>query len=298
LFELSFGRALGEQRLRWRLEDNPAGAAMLGLAWVGSTLVAASAHHPVTLHVSGRDLRSAFVGMVMTHPQYRGQGLFRELIRRTWGHLGQSGVSLVWGFPNSISHSRFMRDLHAVDIHEVPTLRLLLGAKTSLPARSGAVEELTGFDDRFDDLWARVRDNHQAIAKRDRQHLQWRYVQNPSERYRIFAYVSTGDVLGYAVLKHYRQEVQVVDLLTAPEIEVGVQLLSQAAHVGLESSASAVGLWLAVARPLHWELEKLGFRNGAPITYLGAMVLRPELLEIDVYDYRHWYLTMGDSDVF
>jgi hypothetical protein len=57
-------------------------------------------------------------------------------------------------------------------------------------------------------------------------------------------------------------------------------------------------MWLNVHLPLHRELEKHGFANNGPITYLGGKLLLPISGERDIYEYQNWYITMGDSDVF
>jgi hypothetical protein len=212
--------------------------------------------------------------------------------------MAESGMVMVWGFPNAQSHRGFCRDLGWSDIYEVPTLRLPLPADRSFLAPSHNAIELGRFDERFDRLWEQVRDEHPIIAQRDRRHLQWRYAENPAARYRILAYVENGDVLGYAVFKRYAQELQIVDLLTVPDVEIGLHLVLNVAQAAYEASAAAVSLWLNVGQPLHWALEKLGFRTGEPITYLGGLVLQPSFRASRLYDYHRWYLTMGDSDVF
>jgi len=103
---------------------------------------------------------------------------------------------------------------------------------------------------------------------------------------------------GYAVFKRYRNELQVVDVLTIKDSTVGQQLISQIGRIALQERAEAVSLWLNVTHPLHRTLEKLGFRNGDPVTYFGGLILRPSIFDDRVYDYRNWYITMGDSDVY
>ena len=57
-------------------------------------------------------------------------------------------------------------------------------------------------------------------------------------------------------------------------------------------------MWLSVVHPLHRALERLGFRNEGPVTYLGARLLRPLPPGSNLFDFRDWYFTMGDSDVY
>lgn len=298
LFHQSYGRDLSAQSWTWRFRDNSAGPGIIYLSWDGDILAAHYAVTSVVLRINGQDWLTGLSGTTMTHPNYRGHGLFPELARRTYAHMAKSGMALVWGFPNVLSHRGFVRNLKWIDIYEIPALHLSLTSRLSLPAPSGNVVELDRFDERFDYLWDHVKDDYLIIPKRDRKHLEWRYVQNPAERYQILACIKAESVLGYAVFKRYQEELQVVDILAVQDIDVGMQLISRVARIGLEASAVAVSLWLNVTHPLHHALEKLGFRNGEPITYFGGLALQPDLPVAELYDFRNWYLTMGDSDVF
>ncbi|MEM2001563.1 MAG: GNAT family N-acetyltransferase [Candidatus Methanomethylicaceae archaeon] len=298
LFRHSYGRELAEQAWAWRFRDNPAGPAVIELAWDGNTLVAHYAVSLVVLRVNGNEWLTGLSGTTMTHPNYRGRGLFPLLARRTYARMAALNMPIVWGFPNRISHRGFARDLNWVDIWEVPTFRLSLRRDLPITTVRENVVELEDFDERFTQLWERVKDDYQVIVKRDRRYLNWRYVQNPTERYRILAYLDGEDLLGYAVLKRHKEELHVVDLLALRGTDIGEQLISRAAQIALEDSVSAVSLWLNPTHPLHWALEILGFQNEGPVTYFGGLVLCPDLVGTMVYDYRKWYLTMGDSDVY
>ncbi|UCC76253.1 MAG: GNAT family N-acetyltransferase [Anaerolineales bacterium] len=297
LFQLSFGRPLPEARRRWRYQDNPAGPALIDLAWRGEVLVAHRAQSLFALCVEGQERLAGLGGGIMTRPEYRGRGLYAALTNRQLQRLAQQGAAIAIGLPNSYSHRIIVRDIGYVDIHEVPTFCLRLGAERAFPAVRRVVE-LSQFDARFDRLWQRVKDDHPIIARRDRAHLQWRYVQNPTVQYRILACEDNEELLGYAVCKRFGEQVHVVDLLSVKEAEIGLHLISRAIEIARRDGASALSMWLNVNHPLHWELEKRGFRNQEPVTYFTGLVLRREFSAHLVYDYRSWYLTMGDSDVY
>jgi len=298
LFRQSYGRELDERFWAWRFRHSPAGEGVIYLSWDGDVLTAHYAVTPVVMHINGQSWLTGLSGTTMTHPDYRGRGLFPDLAQRTYAYMAESGMGLVWGFPNALSHRGFVRTLKWIDIYEIPMLRLPLQGRFALPTPSENVTEIEEFDIRFDRLWNQVKDNYPIIARRDRQHLQWRYVENPAERYRILAHVGDESLLGYAVFKRYQDELQIVDLLTVQDVNVGLGLVSRVAHIALEESAASVSLWLNVTHPLHHALEKRGFGNGEPVTYFGGLALQPDLPAAELYDFRNWYLTMGDSDVF
>jgi len=295
LFRQSYGCDLGLKVWAWRFRDNPAGPGVIDLSWDGNTLAAHYAVTAVAMRIAGQDWQTGLSGTTMTHPNYRGQGLFPILARNTYERMTKSGMAMVYGFPNAMSHRGFIKDLGWADIYEIPTFRLPLSGAVSLPAPGPALVELQQFDKRFDLLWEQVKDDFPVVTKRDQRHLQWRYVDNPIERFRILAYGDADSLLGYAVFKRYQDELQVVDLLTVQDIEIGVRLLSGVAQAADAEVAAAISLWLGVTHPLHHALERFGFRLGEPVTYFGALAFRNQ---VEISNFRNWYLAMGDSDVF
>lgn len=298
LFQTCFNRELSEKHWRWRYLENPVGLGVICLVWDGDTLVAHHAVSCVGLCVQGQICVLGLGGGAMTHPSYRGYGLYREAAQWTWKRMAERNMPVAVAFANPLSHRLIVRDLEFVDLYEIPTFRLSLPPVSDFSRSTERILELKDLDHRFDRLWNRVSDDYTVIAQRNRDYLQWRYLRHPAKQYRILAYVDRDQLLGYVVLKRYQEQLLVVDMLSVRDAEVGVRLISYAAQLAVHELASGLSLWLNVSHPLHWELEKLGFRNSEPITYMTAKVLRPELSDAAIYDFHNWYLTMGDSDVY
>jgi len=233
----------------------------------------------------------------MAHPDHRQTGAFTAAAQAMQAHLAEQGIAMVWGFPNSLSHRGFARDLQWVDMREVPTFRLPLSPRLKSPIAPGGVVEVPGFDPRFDTLWHAAMEEGRIVTRRDAAHLRWRYAENPIESYRILGCSAGEGLTGYAVLKPYQDTMQVVDLL-ALDAEAGLRLIAAATEVAREATVSTLSLWWNVADPLHHALEKLGFVNAEPVTYWSGRVLSRGLQPHKVYDHRRWHLTMGDSDVY
>lgn len=298
LFEVAFGRPLDEAAWRWRFQDGPDGPGLVRLAWRGPRLVSHYAISRVTSFVQGAAVESGLSGTTMTDPEFRGRRLFQKLAAQAYDAFTGSGGGFVWGFPNPAIHRTRVRDLAWRDIYEIPVLRLDLDGIKSAPRPVSEVRLLSGFSPHFDKLWQDVNGGYTVIGCRDRRHLEWRYALKPGERYQVLGYFDREELRGYVVFKRYHDELQVVDILTVSAEEVGVRLVSSVVDIALQESARAIGMWLNVTHPLHRALEKLGFRPGGPVTYFAGRVLRPGLPERELYDYRCWYLTMGDSDVY
>ena len=293
LFQKAFGRRLDSREWVWRFRRNPAGRGIIELAWEGATLAGHYAASPVRLRIRGQDVIAGLSGTTMTDSRHRGRGLFPLLARRTYERALDAGMVLVMGFPNKNSHRGLIRDLGWFDVHEVPKLVAGVGDVGAVSGDPGIVE-LDRFDTGFDQLWDEVRDTCPICLVRNRGYLQWRYAEHPVNRYRIFACEERGTVAGYAVVKRYENELHIVDILCR-DADTGVRLVRQVARAASKAGLPAVSTWLNPGLELHRELERLGFQPGATVTYFCVLRLGPT---VRPYDYRDWYLTMGDSDVY
>ncbi len=296
LFEQSFKRPLSSTVWRWRFLQNPSGAGMIQLAWDGDTLAAHYAITQAELAFEGEPLKSGLSGTTMTHPNYRGLGLFPLLAERTYAQMADNGLALVWGYPNTMSHRVFVTDVHWRDIYETPFFRAQTSAIQNLP-KPKHVSPLERFDARFDTFWHAEKQRYRIIGRRDQAQLNWRYVDNPSDTYMILASAPAGDLDGYLVYKRYKDELQIVDVLIQ-NVDVGLELLAAVVMQAQETNAESVAMWLALDDDFHRALEKRGFLPAAPITYFGARLLKTDRRLEAAYDYHQWFLTMGDSDVY
>jgi hypothetical protein len=211
-------------------------------------------------------------------------------------------MSLFYAFPdaNRSAHRLLVSQLGLVDVHEVPRFSLRVNDRRpgTENSRDDHIEEVVGFDARFDGLWERVQDHYRVVVKRNSKYLNWRFNLNPSARYRTFGYSDDVELHGYMVLKNYGRDLQVVDMLTVPDVDVGVALVTSAAHLAQVEGLESVSMWLNPADKLHIELERLGFQPCAPVVYFVVRVLAGASLNHPAYDFRNWHLMMSDSDVF
>jgi len=296
LFSTCYQRELPLESWRWRFQQAPAGPGVIKLAWDHGQLVGHYAITPISIKLENTSIGTGLSGTTMTHPSYRGSGLFPQLARATYLEMRDRNLVMVWGFPNSKSHRGFIRDLGWTDLWEIPTLR------AKLPLRIGeeaaiAVREISEIDERFDTLWREAGNGLLVAVERNRAWLTWRYLQNPTTRYRVLTAEADGALLGYLVTKRYKSEVHVVDLL-ALDNSISIGMLRAAGIEAKREGAETISLWLVLHASLHGELEKIGFDNEAPVTYFGASTLSGGKAQSLAGNFRNWYVTMGDSDVY
>ncbi len=298
LFLDSFGREMGTDYWKWRYKDNPAGNIMVELAWDGDRLAAHYAVSPVVVTVKGKDFLTALSMTTMTHREYRGKGLFPALASQLYSRMRDEGYLMVWGFPNSQSHRGFVRDLDWKDVHEIPSLRLDIANLSGRLQINGNVFFMEMFDQRVNGILNLNNNSGEISVKRYEKYLRWRYFANPSNDYRVLGYSEGNQLLGYMVFKKFGEEMDIVDLLEVKDSDALKNLLYTVIETCREEHVHTLNLWFPLHNPFHLDLEKIGFVNAGPSTYLGGRILTQMQEEADLFDVRRWYYTMGDSDVY
>ena len=299
LFSKCFpGRQMDPQYWDWRFKHNPSGNIQIQLAWLNDDLVGHYAVSPVILSIHGIDHLTALSMTTMTHPSHRGLRLFPSLAGKLYERMTQESYSAVWGFPNDMSHRVFVRDLGWRDIYEIPMFALDL-ERIKQVIQPNSIRELDQFGAECDTLWQQVQQSYGILTQRDQKYLNWRFRDNPITQYRILGYQSDGAFHGYLVFSVYRGEhLQIVDMLTVPDPGIAIELVRAAINIAKDMKMKVVKMWLPVYQGVHQELDRIGFVNTGPITYLGARALNLDTQNEDVWDARHWYYSMSDSDNF
>lgn len=124
LFRASFGIKLTLEEIRRKFNTSYTGTKHLGYLAFDKKSGRAAAYYgviPLIAQYNGKPIVCAQSGDTMTHPDFRGRGLFVALARETYALCKAEGVKLVFGFPNKNSYPGFIKKLdwiHYADMHQ------------------------------------------------------------------------------------------------------------------------------------------------------------------------------------
>lgn len=241
LFKTVYGRRKRIEEYRWLYERNPSGRHRTWVAVDGETgqVVGARPVFPWRMKIGTEEILASQAGDAMTHPAWRGQGIFTALVMAAWSGLRDEGIPFSYSFSNPGSLSVYNKvkisDEETVGTHEIGTLcrwvrplrwEALLARRTGnawLSAPLGrladiatdvvthlghagdpaglTVRAIDRFDERFNELWATAARPFPVIGVRDAAFLNWRYIDTPHRRHTALA-VERGDtLLGYVVVE-------------------------------------------------------------------------------------------------
>lgn len=232
-----FRRVFGEEDATeewwdWKYLANPAGPAFGYLAEAGTEIVGLFVLFPRMFQLGGRLIRGARTGDVMVHPSFRRQGMFRELVRKTYDMADGQGVELLYSQPNANSQrglstsDRYNDLLPSSPVWFKPLLfgelaqvvpwvgpvaagpaRLLDAVLARTPRarrnRLGEVSELREVDV-VDSVISAVAgrvalERSRVQVVRNMEYYRWRYALRPNRVYKAFACVLDRETVGYAV---------------------------------------------------------------------------------------------------
>ena len=303
LFQKAFGKEIDIAFWRWRFAQNPSGKGIIKLLFDEKKLIGHYAVIPVNVQVEDKLVKAVLSMTTMTHPDYRGQGIFTYLAEETYGLCKKKGFLFVYGFPNKNSYYGFTSKLGWQGQGKMTLLQKELEPKAKKDLSTREVKQIEHFDNGIDSLWNKVKRNHTVIVQRTQEFLNWRFARNPNVDYRKYLISSnSGDIEGYIVLKIYvagdMTIGHIVDILSVADEEVVKILLQHSYNYFLEQGVSYISCWIPRNSYYYGLLEKEGFTTKETETYFGIKILENDASLESVSQHSNWFLTMGDSDVF
>lgn len=298
LFHLSFGKPLSENFWQWRFAHHPEDKKMIMLMWDDDRLVGHYAVSPMRMLIGGIEVLTALSMTTMTHPEYSGRGIFTDLAESLYSEQKtKNQLAAVWGFPNHNSHYGFIKNVGWRNLEQIPTF--------SIETNHIQIQETIiaiGKEFHQSHYEATLKNKFPVQIKRSASYLNWRYFENPIHDYVLFEHYE-GSEISFAVAKLFqsftdqsRFEVDILEWEMPADIRIQQHFLSSIKEHFSAQHPFRINMWVPLNDPKHIQLEKIGFRNQAPITYSGIRILSDGLDEM--LKSEKWHYNFGYSDIY
>ena len=283
----------------WRFQNNPAGKHMIKLMWEEEMLIGHYAVSPVFLILNGEANLSSLSMTTMTHPDYGGKGIFGLLANALYDELeANAGVKAIWGFPNNNSHYGFIKNLKWRDLGIIS--HMIKDAQSIKPTLSYNITNSENFTTMHSDLMVNITNDFKVSVKRNSEYMKWRYIENPNVHYDLFNY---GKVISsFMIVKKYPNKKEGVNDLFIVECGIPVSEISILpeflSHIVAYYNCpiETINIWLPLFDKRYISFEKNGFFVGGKPTYLGVRAGKDHIETLN--DFRNWYYSYGDSDIY
>lgn len=303
LFSLVFDRPMTAEYYRWQFFREDKGRYDSVISRVGDQIVSHAGFSVRRWLVNGSDGVIMAKHTSMTHPDYRGQSLYGDLLEWAHGRFADMGVQLILSWPNRYSHPMQRSRSTYEDVYQIPTLKRSIQGSVRTRIDSIPFAKVESIDLRG---WAGIA--HEAPGnslftnQRTLDYLTWRFQKRPDTTYYAIEYRIGGELLSALIFKLFPQDepdrINIVEWLCEPDSREGPPVLDE-----LEQWAESVGLHTTIWHnvhdyPRHHILERRGYVPAEPIFYFGVIPTSSSGRLGSYRDWRNWYMSMGDVDVF
>jgi len=318
---------------RWMYTENPAGVSRIWVADHDGKIVGQYPLILVKMKI-GREIITTSQNIdLMTHPDYRHQGMFSTLEKKALRETEKEGINITYGFPNEPAYPGHLKsgwfDVCPLQILFKPlnldnilkkriTNKFLLKIgtamgnlfigifyKTKNPPQVDdlTISRITSFDSRIKDFWKKISNDYEIIAIRDKEYLNWRYVDVPDVDYTIYLAEKNGEICGYIVVRCVKLQGLVLgcifDVLSLLDQEDVIHcLISKAIEYFEREKVDVIYCKMIANKTLRKIFRKNGFISSRFIKggQFCAYTSHPKIQKTYLKNNKNWFIQLGDSD--
>ncbi len=186
--------------LNWEFLKNPFGHAKIFLAMHKSKLVGITTGIPIKMEIGNNIFKGFRIQNVLTDINYRGQGIFSNLLRNSNYYLDNNSDFNIT-FPNKNSYQFFVKSNWTV-VNKIPLFEKRLKNIEKIKIN---YEIISKFKIEHQIIWKKnLRKNLDVMC--NTKYLNWRFINNPKSKYYSFNMISKKKLIGFIILKQYIDE--------------------------------------------------------------------------------------------
>ncbi len=311
LYETLFPGYMTDDLWQWKSIKNPFGTYYTFLLKDHEKIIAAYSVAPKRFYIKGLEIDCIQSLDTMTDPKYQGRGSSTYLANLIYEYSKLNEKLFVYGFPNKASQYLFevklqwnlfgKMSLFIKDI--VKTKRYFKGHNLY------SIKEISKFDETINNICETSKKNYLITLKRDKQYLNWRFVENPTTNYKKFLIFNekTDNIVAYFILKRYRGKNEeyhghIVDFIILPrEINLKKQIFTLIESFSLDifkANCMKMSFWLPDNDLKEFIVLKLGYDIMKNETYFGCKLFQKCNQFLLLKSIKNWYITMSNNDIF
>ncbi|MFX0134334.1 MAG: GNAT family N-acetyltransferase [Candidatus Hodarchaeota archaeon] len=275
------------------------------------TIISQYAVVPKIFIIYGKEYKCIQSLGTMTHPAYRGLGIFPYLAKIAYEYAKRKGHSFVYGFPNEISEQYFKVKLNWTIFSKLNLFYKDLSSSMlpKIDDDNYIIKEIEVFDEKVNKLWNKIKPFLPIIIKKDKDYLNWRFVNHPSENYKKYIVLNNTNrkICAYFILKKFKDKNNnlnghIIDFLIDPKdknLERKIFTLIEGFSINeFKKDCTRISFWLPNENLKNLTLKSLNYNLIQMNANFGFKIFKTDKQFDLLKDQKSWYITMGNSDVF
>lgn len=289
---------------KWRFKgENPAGKSLVWVAEDQNNILATFAIIPMMYFVNGITIKGSHSTAMIVDPKWQNKGLIKFVADKLINNAISDKIFFTYGYPNERAYELHKRLLGYKDISDQKFYYYNFEKNkkdiSSDSSKNFIFKEIKEFDLSFDKLWESVKEKFEAVVIRKKEFLNWRYINRPDIRYFPFGLFEKDKLLGYCVLKIYKEEKilrgHFLDVFTDPENgQVFHDLIIKGMLFLQKNECHEVNLWLQGSKLFQKILNEIGFTISGSRPMICRFNIDNKKLEKSLIEDK-WFFTMGDT---
>lgn len=310
----------------WLTKDNPAGFPISYVAEEKDRLVGVGMLIPTQMKI-GAVVVTAYHGGPIVHPEYRRRRIFTRIAAQGFDEL-ERRRGVFYGFSNAMVFPHLVQKQGHADLgsaskfskvyNPLYSIQKKFKMKNNIPFQkarnalnkflarksSGAskaqhcqIEALRDFDQRFDALWEKSKNQYDILVIRDKKYLKWRFLNHPDQKNHIFALDGRDGLEGYLVLRISEETSGKIGFIE--DVFVSQPKFLEAALLfadqWFQDKKCDVGNFYFFGKPvLDQTMKALRFKTRTAADHLMVKVCSPGLDKTSVGGHQQWFLTSAE----
>lgn len=341
--ELRKSKAIFNERFwNWKYKENSAGyypnwicLAESNVDGLNKEIVGHYTLIPVYLEIDRAKVLCSQSVDTLTQKEFRGRGIFTELAKECYQRAEESGIYLLYGYPNEDSYPGFVKKLGWSDIFAVEELVYILNpekvssikfknpilkqlgrlflffrfgyfnhAAERGPKRNYHIVQNYDFSDEHVQVAQTTRQSYRFFVDRSLEYLRWRYLENPIDKEVIIRSFSKSNGLsGFYVFKMKKYPHRgnlivghIMELMASPDnLDVMNYMLSDMVVIGRAKSIDILHVYTHGKQHDYDLLRSFGFMKFDKKHFIIRLCGKG-LGQKAILEQGNWYLSLGDSD--
>lgn len=339
LFNDVFKADRNEEYWHWQFMENPAKEPIIIVAEDDSKIVGQSTLLPSKMTLKGEEIFSGQSIDTMVSKDYRRQGIYEKMAFESYDIGIDNNIEFGFRFPSKPALEGALKKLDGTLVEEIPlfmnvyrldnflraivkiraiakilSIPILLVIKTILFREKKVkikenyqMNEIHEFNEDFDKLWNRLKDDSLIMSNRDSTFLNWRIKDHPTNQYKTIGAYLDEELVGYIILKTEERKLRgtfkaslgsIVDIVGVDE-DVIAALYYKAKEYFKKEKTDFVVVWATSSMKYRELLTKLGFfKSKSTVPFVVKDFTKDKKLEGIITQEKNWYLMPIESDFY
>jgi len=290
LFQNSIEKYKTKSYFSYNLSPTPYGSSIRVLMKYNGQIVGSHSIRPLLISVNNKEVLGGLTYNTMTHPEHRNKGIFTALATKTHEVAKRKKFKIILGFSNPASIYGYTRKLGHKELGPINFLKI---NKIGFDSQQLPIIRKHWFPKNLDNIIQSFQNKlrYSIMIKKNSKYVKWKYQKNPE----TFYYTCYKENEYFFILKEYENSVHVIDYFcTEPNF---LKILLTTALKFSKKRSKMLTMWIPTNHYLMQLINKGDYEIMKQQQFFHITCFDKKL-KSSVLNFKNWFYTMGDSDVF